>query len=105
MQVIFDDKDLEQLIMVGNNHKYRKYSKDARFMQALARMYKIMTAVADAKALSTFSYLHYERLKGIDISSVRVMNNRVERVLFKETENGIVITIIDLDNTHYGNKK
>ena len=78
MQVIFEDKDLEQLIM---------------------------TAVADTKALSAFSYLHYEKLRGVDVSSVRVMNNRIERVLFRETADGIVITIIDLDDTHYGNKK
>ena len=105
MQVIFEDRDLEQLIMTGNNHKYRKYSRDLRFMQSLGRMYKIMTAVADTKALSAFSYLHYEKLREVDVSSVRVMNNRVERVLFREIENGIVITIIDLDDTHYGNKK
>ena len=91
--------------MTGNNHKYRKYSRDLRFMQSLGRMYKIMTAVADTKALSAFSYLHYEKLREVDVSSVRVMNNRVERVLFREIENGIVITIIDLDDTHYGNKK
>ena len=78
MQVIFEDKDLEQLIM---------------------------TAVADTKALNAFSYLHYEKLRGVDVSSVRVMNNRIERVLFRETADGIVITIIDLDDTHYGNKK
>lgn len=105
MQVLFEDKDLEELILTGQNNKYKKYAKDARFMQALGRMYKNMTAVADTQALSIFSYLHYEKLKGVGLSSVRVMNGRVERVIFRETENGIVITIIELNDTHYGNKK
>ena len=105
MKIAFEDKDLEELIQSGTNRKYKKYSKDTKFMQALGRMYKNMCAAADTKALSQFSYLHYEKLKGADLSSVRVMNGRVERVLFRETENGITITIIELDNTHYGNKK
>jgi hypothetical protein len=29
----------------------------------------------------------------------------VERIIFREFEGGIRITILDLDNTHYGNKK
>ena len=105
MKITFEDKDLEELIQTGTSVKYKKYSRDSKFMQALGRMYKNMCAAADTKVLSQFSYLHYEKLKGVDLSSVRVMNGRVERVLFRETENGIVITIIELDNTHYGNKK
>jgi len=33
------------------------------------------------------------------------MNGRVERLLFAEYENGIRITIIELNETHYGRKK
>jgi len=105
MQIIFEDKDLEELILTGENHKYKKYAKDRRFMEALSRVYKTMLSTECAPKLSQWSFLHYEQLRGCDISSVRVMNGRVERILFRETENGIVITIIELDNTHYGNKK
>lgn len=105
MNIIFEDKDLEELILTGKNNKYKKYSKDKRFMLALGRMYKLMQASDNTTVLSTYSFLHYEKLKGLDLSSVRVMNGKVERVLFRETDNGIVITIIDLDDTHYGNKK
>lgn len=104
MNIIFEDKDLEELIFTGRNNKYKKYVKDARFMHALARMYSSMANAESTLVLAQISYLHYEKLKGIDLSSVRVMNGRIERVLFKETEEGIVITIIKLDDTHYGNK-
>jgi hypothetical protein len=29
----------------------------------------------------------------------------VERLLFTETEDGIEVELIEIDNTHYGNKK
>lgn len=34
-----------------------------------------------------------------------VINNRVERLLFRETETGLEITLIELNDDHYGNKK
>lgn len=105
MNVIFEDKDLEELICTGQNRKYKKYAKDARFMSALVRVYSTLCATEKASRLVQFSFLHYEQLRGLNLSSVRVMNGRVERILFRETEEGLVITIIDLDDTHYGNKK
>lgn len=36
MQIIFDDKDLEELITTGHNSKYKKYIRNAKFMKALA---------------------------------------------------------------------
>ena len=45
--------------------KYKKYTRNARFMTALA----------------------------------------VERIIFREFDGGIRITILSLDDTHYGNKK
>ncbi|MBR1516994.1 MAG: hypothetical protein IJ620_02465 [Bacteroidales bacterium] len=54
--------------------------------------------------LRTLSYLHYERLKGVNMSSVRVMNGRVERLLFHEYDDGIEISLIEIDDTHYGQR-
>lgn len=106
MEIIFLDKDLEELILKGTNHKYRKYSKDRKFMEGLARTYRIMQIVPDAKGLQPYSFLHYEQLKNnADLSSVRPVNGRVERILFKEIDEGIEISIIELNNDHYGNKK
>lgn len=105
MDVIFEDKELESLIKTGKSHKYKKLSKDARFMAALARVYKTLISTPSASRLSQWSFLHYEQLIGLGLSSVRVQNGRVERILFKETEEGLAITIIELNETHYGNKK
>lgn len=105
MNIIFEDKDLEELVTTGHNNKYKKYAKDSKFMQALVRDYNTMSSVSTTVILSQYSFLHYEKLKNCDLSSVRVMNGRVERILFRETQEGLVITIIELNNTHYGNKK
>lgn len=34
MQIVFEDTDLEELILTGNNNKYKKYTKDKCFMSA-----------------------------------------------------------------------
>lgn len=34
MQIIFDDKDLEELITTGRNSKYKKYTRNRKFMEA-----------------------------------------------------------------------
>ena len=39
------------------------------------------------------------------LSSVRLVNGMVERLLFTETEDGIEIELVEIDSTHYGNKK
>lgn len=106
MKVNISDKDLDELIQTGRNSKYKKYSKDKKFMLGLAKVYNVLTTVADTKGLEPYSFLHYEKLKYYDnLSSVRVVNGRVERLLFRELEDGIEITIIELNNDHYGNKK
>lgn len=54
-----------------------------------------------------YSFLHYERLTDnmSGRSSVRIMNGRVERLIFTESEEGIEIEILELNTTRYGNKK
>lgn len=105
MKVNISDKDLDELIRTGKNGKYKKYSKDRKFMVGLARVYMLLITVADTKGLEPYSFLHYEKLKYNNLSSVRVLNNRIERLLFKELEDGIEITVIELNSDHYGNKK
>ena len=106
MQVNISDKDLEELINTGQNNKYKRYSRDKKFMEGLARAYKIMQIVENPEGLRLYSYLHYEKLAyNVNLSSVRIVNGRVERLLFEETNDGIEITIIELNTQHYGNKK
>lgn len=51
-------------------------------------------------------YPEVERLKyqWSGYSSVRLSNKYVHRLIFTERENGLEIELIDIDNTHYGNK-
>ena len=106
LEIIFDDKDLEELITTGRNNKYKKYTRNAKFMTALATAYKIMCSVSCTNELRPFSFLHYEQLSGTNgLSSIRVVNGMVERIIFREFDGGIRITVLSLDDTHYGNKK
>lgn len=65
----------------------------------------MMYNVKSADELGRFSFLHYERLKHRPESSVRLANGMVERLLFTEHENGVRVDLIEIDSTHYGNKK
>ena len=101
-----EDTDLEELITTGRNSKYKKYTRNAKFMKALATAYNYMRLVDVASDLRAISFLHYEQLAGTNgMSSIRVVNGMVERILFREFDGGINITVLSLDDTHYGNKK
>lgn len=56
--------------------------------------------------LKRFSFLHYEQLRyeWSGLSSVRLSNRYVHRLIFREFEEGIKIELIKIDDTHYGNK-
>lgn len=106
MQIVFEDTDLEELIITGRNNRYKKYSRNGKFMKALATVYNYMRLAERTSDLRVVSFLHYEQLAGTNgLSSVRVVNGMVERILFREFEGGIKITVLSLDDTHYGNKK
>ena len=106
MQIVFEDTDLEELITTGRNNKYKKYIRNAKFMKALAIAYNYLRLSERASDLRSISFLHYEQLAGTNgMSSIRVVNGMVERILFREFDGGIRIIVLSLDNTHYGNKK
>ena len=74
------------------------------YIKAVGAMYN----VESTEELKPFSFLHYEKLKyqcGDPKSSVRLVNGMVERLLFVETDDGIEVELIEIDSTHYGNKK
>lgn len=106
MTVTFQDSDLQMLIETGTNTgHYKKLAKDRKFVTKLVNIYALMCAVENVQQLSNYSFLHYEKLRYIALSSVRIMNNRVERLLFKEADNGLEISLIEINSNHYGNKK
>ena len=72
LNIVFDDKDLEELITTGKNRKYRKYIRNKKFMQALAIAYNYLRTAECTNDLRSISFLHYEQLSGTNgISSIR----------------------------------
>ncbi len=106
MQVIFEDKDLEELVATGYNHKYRKYARDKKFLDRLKWIFTTMRGVTNCSELRLYSYLDYEKMKYEDNQySVKVMKHHIERIIFRKIKGGIIIEIIKLDDTHYGDEK
>ena len=103
MHVTFNDEELEDWFLTGaaRKGKYKKLAKDRKFTNAMGRVIQILMV-----AVRRVSFLHYERLRGnlTGTSSVRILNGRVERLLFTENESGIEIIILEIDTTHYGKK-
>lgn len=104
MNVVFLDKDLELLLKGQESRKYKKYLRDAKFMSKLNTVYDIIRKTPRASLLREYSPLHYEKLRGADRSSVRVMNGRVERLIFREVDDGIEIEMLEMNTDHYGDR-
>lgn len=96
---------MKSLIESGKSGEYKKLSKDKCFLLNLIALFEVLYNEDNTDGLKNYSYLHYEKLKHIGLSSVRIISNRVERLLFKETDEGIAIVVIEINEKHYGNKK
>lgn len=109
MDIVFEDKSLQEIYEYGEtkDRKYVKYARDKRFVSKLVRQIDSIRAAASYDVLEKIAPLHYERLRHdySGLSSFRVGNEYVERVLCKEHKEYLELTIIKLDDTHYGNKK
>ena len=108
MKVVILDRDLDELLQTRRNKRYRKIERSKVLFDGLQRAIRLMRDVKIVDRLHEYSFLHYERLKHSTYrgkSSVRIANGAVERLIFTEHEDGIEIHIIELDDTHYGNKK
>ena len=109
MNVVFEDEALRELYEYGTtkDRKYVRYSRDKRFVTKLANKIRQILAAKTYDELFKLSSLHYERLKHdySKLSSFRVGNEYVERVICREHANYIELIIIKLDDTHYGNRK
>ena len=109
MEVKFKDEALADLYVNGktNDSKYKRLCKNKKLVEGYQRAVSIMYDVDSTEELRPFSFLHYEKLKYMKepLSSVRLVNGMVERLLFTETEDGIEVELLEIDSTHYGNKK
>lgn len=109
MKIIFKDEALSELYKNGRteDRKYKKMCRNKKLVEGYQRAVSIMYDVDSTEDLKPFSFLHYEKLKyqKEPLSSVRLVNGMVERLLFTETEDGIEVELLEIDSTHYGNKK
>lgn len=101
------EEDLRELIETGNNRKYREIARNITLYGGLIRAFQIMESVSGVEQLKAYSMLHYEKLRYeySGYSSVRLDNRYVHRLIFEEKEDLITLKLIEIDNTHYGNKK
>lgn len=79
------DSDLKELIETGQSRRYKDVARNGCLYSGLMR----------AHQKNHFSGL----------SSVRLDNRYVHRLLFEEKEDKITLKLIEIDDTHYGNKK
>ena len=100
MKVSIKDESLKELIETGYSKKYRKIAQNQVLLKGLFRAFNIMQNVENVEKLRQFSFLHYDNL-----SSLRLANGHIERLLFSEHDDGIEVVLIEIDDTHYGNKK
>lgn len=110
MKVIFKDIALSELYETGKtkDRKYKQICKNRKLIDGYVKAVSIMYDVDSTEDLKPFSFLHYEKLKyqrDEPKSSVRLVNGMVERLLFVETDDGIEVELIEINSTHYGNKK
>jgi len=110
MRVKFRDEALFELYDIGStkNRKYKQICKNKMLIEGYKRAVSIMFEAGSTNDLKKVSFLHYEKLKyqhGVVKGSVRLVNGMIERLIFYETDNGIEIELIEIDSSHYGNKK
>lgn len=108
MKIIFKDKALSEKYETGTtkDRKYKRLCRNKGLVDGYIRAVGVMYGVETANELKQFCFLHYEKLTHDSRSSVRIVNGKVERLLFTETVDGVEVELIEIVNsTHYGNKK
>ena len=107
MEIVFKDVALSELFETGKtkDRKYKNLCKNKKLVDGYIRAVSIMYRTETTRELSEYSFLHYEKLANDPRSSIRIVNGMVERLLFTETEDGVEVELIEIDSTHYGNKK
>ncbi len=109
MKVTFRDSALADIFEYGRTFdtKYKQFCRNRRLVDGFKRVVSIMYSVESTEHLRKISFLHYEKLKyqrEEPKSSVRLVNGKIERLIFTETGDGIEVELIEINNTHYGNK-
>lgn len=100
------DAELYELYTTGNNSKYKEIIRNKELISGFFRAVNAMMSAKDIHELKNISYLHYEKLRYqySGKSSVRLSNRYVHRLIFTEDNDELTILLLEIDNTHYGNK-
>ena len=105
--IVIAEGDLRELLLTGKNRRYKAIANNRELLDGLRRSVSYMIAANNVDDLKTASFLHYEKLKYSysGISSVRLSNRYVHRLLFFEEGDKLTLKLIEIDDTHYGNKQ
>ena len=98
--------ELEELYLTGNSKMYKDIARIPELFRGFIRAIDALAKAENTDQLKSFSYLHYEKLKYefSGMSSLKLSNRHIHRLLFTESEDGIEVQLITIDDTHYGNK-
>lgn len=101
------EEDIRDLIEKGQSRRYIEVIRNKVLFNGLMRAYQLLEAASSMEEAKMFSVLHYEKLRyGYSgLSSVRLDNRYIHRLIFEEKKDRITLKLIEIDNTHYGNKK
>lgn len=104
--IIIASEDIANLLVKGTSRKYIKVARNRILYDGLKRTIKIMQAIDSIDEIKKYSFLHYEKLKYnySGLSSVRLSNGYVERLIFREFDDAITLELIEINEDHYGNK-
>lgn len=104
--VVQMEGDLLELYLTGKSGRYKDVARNKTLRDGFFRVVETMKIVSKAEDLKNFSYLHYEQLKYqySGFCSVRLSNSYIHRLIFREIAGGVEVKLIDIDDTHYGNK-
>ena len=104
---VYMSEDLRELYTTGYCNRYKAVSKNQRLLLGFFSAVEFLLAASNTSDLASVSKFHYEKLKYqySGLSSIRLANGFVHRLLFREDEEGLEVLLIEIDDTHYGNKK
>ena len=99
--------DLKELLLTGKNRRYKTIANNKELLDGLLRVVHYMIEAKEVGELKQASFLHYEKLRHSysGFSSVRLSNRYVHRLIFLEYEDRITLKLIEINDTHYGNKR
>lgn len=104
----FEEEDLGQLYLTGTckSGKYKNIAKDKRFVESFCKAIKFIEDLNHIDELRQYARFNYEQLKYQYAGhfSIRIIHSRIERLIFTRSEDGIQISILELNQDHYGNK-